>query len=162
MPDEHPDRPRRCTTFVEDYVELSSPTADVRARFIDDGRWLEPLANAAQEDGDAVRLAVGPAWAWGPLSRKVRVRVLGRRERSDAVVITLSWEPVALPSLFPILSGDLEVAAVGVKLTRMTLSASYEPPLGEVGEALDRAILHRVAQSTVRSFLRQLAKTFDE
>ncbi|HLX77297.1 MAG TPA: hypothetical protein VKR27_00305 [Acidimicrobiales bacterium] len=162
MPEDRRRRPRRYTTFVEDYVEVPGSTADVRARFVNDGKWLEPLANAAQEDADVVRLAIGPAWAWGPLSREVRVRILGRRERDDSVVITISWEPVTHPSLFPILSGDLELAPIGGGLSRLTLSASYEPPLGEVGEALDRAILHRVAQSTVRSFLQRLAKTLGE
>jgi hypothetical protein len=159
MQDPRPSRPRRNTTFVEDYIDFPSPTPGVRDRFVDEGKWLEPLANAAQEDGDAVRLAVGPTWAWGPLAREVRVRILGRRERGDAVVITLSWEPVSHPSLFPILSGDLELAPIGGGISRLTLSASYEPPLGEVGEALDRAVLHRVAQSTVRSFLQRLVKT---
>ena len=77
-------------------------------------------------------------------------------------MITLSWEPVAHRSLFPILSGDLELAPIGGGLCRLTLAASYEPPLGEVGEALDRAVLHRVAQSTIRSFLQRLAKTLGE
>jgi hypothetical protein len=40
---------------------------------------------------------------------------------------------------------------------RIALSASYLTPLGELGRRLDRAVLHHVARSTVRSFLSRLA-----
>ncbi len=39
----------------------------------------------------------------------------------------------------------------------LTLAGSYRPPLGSLGEVLDRAILHRVAAATIRSFLAQVA-----
>jgi hypothetical protein len=51
------------------------------------------------------------------------------------------------------LSGDLELAPLEPHSCRLTLAASYIPPLGDLGRALDRALLHRIAQSTVRSFL---------
>jgi hypothetical protein len=39
----------------------------------------------------------------------------------------------------------------------LTLTGAYRPPLGGVGAALDRALLHRAAAATVRSLLSQVA-----
>ena len=39
----------------------------------------------------------------------------------------------------------------------LTMAGSYRPPLGSLGEALDRAVLRRVATATIRSFVAQVA-----
>jgi hypothetical protein len=36
-------------------------------------------------------------------------------------------------------------------------AGAYRPPLGSLGQAVDRAILHRVADATVRTFLIRVA-----
>ncbi len=51
---------------------------------------------------------------------------------------------------------DLTIAPAGAG-TVLTMAGSYRPPLGSLGEVLDRAILHRVATTTIRSFLAQVA-----
>jgi hypothetical protein len=33
------------------------------------------------------------------------------------------------------------------------MSARYRPPLGMIGRALDKALMHRVAEATVKDFL---------
>lgn len=148
---------RRSLIFVEDFIELPCPTSSIRDRFVNDGEWLAPLANAAEADGESLRLRIGPGWAGGRLTREVQTTILGHRTRENALVVTISWQATSYPSLFPVLVGDLELANIGAATCRLTLSASYRPPLGEVGMTLDRALMHRVAQSTVRSFLERLA-----
>ena len=36
---------------------------------------------------------------------------------------------------------------------QLAISARYDPPLGAVGRAIDRALLARVAEATVKDFL---------
>ena len=120
------------------------------------------MANAAEEDGETARLRIGPTWGGRAITREVHVRQVGKRQRGDALVVSLAWEPTTHSRLLPVLEGDLELAPIGEGLCRMTFSATYVPPFGEVGHALDRALLHHVGQSTLRSFLQRLAKTFDE
>jgi ribosome-associated toxin RatA of RatAB toxin-antitoxin module len=67
-----------------------------------------------------------------------------------------------LPDLFPVLDGELEVAPLDPERCRVTLTASYVPPLGEVGRQLDHALFHRVAHSTVRAFLDRVADSLEE
>ena len=59
-------------------------------------------------------------------------------------------------SVFPSLEGDLEVAALGPDRTQLAMSARYRPPLGGVGRAIDRTLLHRVAEATVKDFVHRV------
>lgn len=139
--------------FLEDFADITLPFEVMRRRFTGDGAWLAPLASAATKDGEALRMRIGPTWAAGSFSREVRVTLGPSRERDDALVIPLAWESNELRSLFPLLEGDIELAPLGPYSCRVTLAASYVPPLGELGARLDHALLHRAAASTVRSFL---------
>jgi hypothetical protein len=65
----------------------------------------------------------------------------------------LRWEAAAQPGLFPSLDADLEVAPLGPERTQLAMSARYVPPFRAIGRALDRALLSRVAEATVKDFL---------
>jgi hypothetical protein len=161
--------------FIQDFADISRPLGEVRALAgigpsqgegavggtSDDVAWLAALATAAEEDGESLLLRLGPAWAAGHLSRRVRLRLGAVRERGDGLAYSIRWEAAEHPSLFPVLEGDLELAPLGPDQCRLVLYASYVPPLGELGRRLDRALLHRVAESTARSFLRRLASTLE-
>ncbi len=60
------------------------------------------------------------------------------------------------------LDGELEVAPLGPNLTQVGLSASYKPPRGLLGASLDRALLHRVAEATVRDFVKRVAAVLED
>jgi hypothetical protein len=91
----------------------------------------------------------------------VRVNLGVPHERGEALVVPLAWRSSELPGLFPVLDGDLELAPVDPDQCRLTLSASYVPPFGELGRQLDRAVLHRVARSTARSFVARVAASLE-
>ena len=148
--------------FLQESVVVSRPFDEIEDRFVGDGRWLEPLASAAEEDGEALYVRVGTPWTGGPLARKVRVTLGPPHNRGQAIVVPLSWKATTTPRLFPVLEGDLEVAPLGSDQCRLTLTASYEPPLGELGHRLDKALLHNVANSTVGAFLARVAEILDD
>ena len=151
-----PARRRGPLIFVEDFTDVRCRLETVQRRFTGDGSWLESFASAAAEHGETLTMQVGPSWARGRLTRDVRVTLGPPRDRAGAVVVGLAWQPSSFQALFPVLNGDIELAPIDGGC-RLTLSASYVPPMGELGGRLDRALLHRVAQSTVRSFLSQVA-----
>jgi hypothetical protein len=150
-----PERPR--AVLLQDFVDVPCPPEEIRRRCTLDHSWLAELANSASADGEALLLRIGPSWAAGLLTRKVRIRLGPARERGSTVVVPIAWESAEHANLFPVLSGDLEITPLRSNVCRIVLSASYLPPLGELGRHLDRAVLHHVAQSTVRSFLGRLA-----
>jgi hypothetical protein len=154
-------RPTRQAIFLEDYVDVPLRPSSIEGRFLAGGGWLGPLAKSAEDEGETLRIRLGPAWGRGRITREVIVRIRGTRYRGEASVISLTWEDAQRPGLFPVLDGDLELSALGSESSRLTLSATYTPPLGDFGADLDRALLHHVAQSTVRSFLRQVATSLE-
>ena len=94
---------------------------------------------------------------------------LGDDRRIDREVQIEIGEPVSVPSTttklpitwkakhgaraFPRLDGDIEIAALGAGRTQLSMSARYRPPLWMIGRTLDRALMHRVAEATVKDFL---------
>jgi hypothetical protein len=55
------------------------------------------------------------------------------------------------------MDGDIELGPLGPGRTQLALSARYRPPLGTLGRAVDRVLLHRVAEATVKDFLDRVA-----
>jgi hypothetical protein len=157
-----PESRRKDVIFLEDFIDVSLPLEAIRGRCGRHGGWLTALASAALEEGEVLRLQIGPEWAGGRVTRQVEVTVGQTRDRGASCVVPLTWKATGLAGLFPVLDGDLELAPLGSNSCRLTLSATYVPPLGEVGRVLDRAVLHRVAQSTVRSFLAGVAGSLEE
>jgi hypothetical protein len=87
---------------------------------------------------------------------RVQVRELAWTDRSAGLAIR--WEATGPGGgLFPVLDADIRLAPAGEDVTLLTMAGAYRPPLGSLGEALDRAILHRVAVATIRGFLARVA-----
>ena len=96
------------------------------------------------------------------MAREIRVTLGPPRDRGIAVVVPVSWQSSGLPALFPVLDGDVELLPRNPDYCRVSLFASYVPPFGQLGGQLNRALLHHVAQSTVRSFLVRMAESLED
>jgi hypothetical protein len=112
------------------------------------------LANASQsawDDGLTVMIRVGPSV---PLTRLVRAQFRDLVDHGETAVLTLRWEVIGPGAgLFPVLDADITLIPAGQEATLLRLDGSYRPPFGLLGAAIDRAIMNRVADATVRSFL---------
>jgi hypothetical protein len=75
--------------------------------------------------------------------------------------VPISWKATFPERLFPVLVGKVELAPVDTKVTRLTVSGMYEPPLGRLGALIDDAIMHSVAEATVREVTESIAKQLD-
>jgi hypothetical protein len=51
------------------------------------------------------------------------------------------------------LQGQLEIYPLTATETQLDFSGEYDPPLGVVGDAVDAAIGHRVAEASVQRFV---------
>ena len=147
------------TMLLHDFIHVPVGAARVRDQLLaDHGEWLSPLASAAAGEGERLRLRIGPSEALPMLAKTVAVSVGEPLERGEFTVVPITWHATGTPGLFPVLSADLEITALDADLTQVTLHGRYQPPLGALGRRLDRLLLHRVAELSVRSFLRQLAE----
>lgn len=139
--------------FARYYVELDLP-ADRAEAVLANGSvsWLPGLVEAANRHGDALMAEVG----FGEdvrIARRVAVSLGEPIRMPTKTVLPLHWEAAEGPGLFPSLDADLEIAPMGAGATQLAVSARYVPPLGRLGRVIDRALLHRVAEATIKDFL---------
>ena len=74
----------------------------------------------------------------------------------DRTTIPVGWSASGPAGMFPALDADIEVAELEDGRCQLAISARYEPPLGAVGRAIDRTLLARVAEATLKDFLDQV------
>ena len=140
--------------FVRYYLELPLPPARVEEVLLGAApEWLSNLAGEAQRRGDGLLAEVGVGPLGARLGRRVAVQLGKPVEFPSMTSLPLTWEPLGMDGLFPRLEADLEVGPLGEDRTQLAISARYRPPLGVVGRAADRVLLHRVAEATVKDFL---------
>ena len=139
--------------FVRYFVELALPSDAVEVAFEEPESWLPVLADAATLRGHDVLSAVGFGES-RRLEKKVRLE-FGRPVALPAkTLLPMRWRPRGGgEGLFPVLDADLEIASMGPEATQLAISARYEPPFGAIGRLIDRAVLHRVAEATLKDFL---------
>jgi len=75
--------------------------------------------------------------------------------------VPVTWKASFPEKLFPMMTGKVELAPVDGRITRLTVSGMYEPPLGRVGKELDDALMHRVAEATVRKLAETIAERLE-
>jgi hypothetical protein len=92
------------------------------------------------------------------VSKLVRVHSRDLASTEGSVGLAIRWEATGPGGgLFPVMDADIRLVRAGERACVLTMWGVYRPPLGALGEALDRAILHRVAAATLRDFVAQVA-----
>jgi hypothetical protein len=92
------------------------------------------------------------------VSKDVTISIGAVREekgprRSPVTHVDLVWEAQGSPRLFPVMSADLMAYPLSATETQIDLRGHYDPPLGVLGDAIDLAVGHRVAEAAVHRFV---------
>jgi hypothetical protein len=148
-----------CRVFIgaELRLDVGFNAAQARLANMARGGLLLRACDDAYRDLGAGLARVGPLGAAPGLSRLVAVRFTDMTVHEDFAVVAIRWEATGQGgALFPALDADLKVAPAGDRATLLAVSGVYRPPLGGLGAGLDRVLLHRVAQATIRAFTHQI------
>lgn len=90
------------------------------------------------------------------LGRDVVVE-LGEFQPVEALrsVLPVSWHAASGHVLFPTVAATLEIAALSLHppMVQVTLAGAYDPPLGPLGDVIDWALTHRMAEAVVHRFV---------
>lgn len=151
--------------FLSDFVHLAVAFDELAPILLDaDAAWLLHLgrssgpagARTLTRDGElaAVEVKVGPSRGVARLT--VAVTAGRPRSHDKTVVVPILWEPKALDRLLPTLEADLTLSDQGDDVSRLAISARYHVPLAIVGWELDQVGMHRVAEGSIRQFLKQV------
>jgi hypothetical protein len=151
--------------FVGDEMRLDVGYAIARERLmrLADGGTLLSTSEDAYDHAAAGLAKVGMPG----LSKLVRVQVRELTRTEGSAALAIRWEATGPGGgLFPVLDADITLAPAGDAgdfgdagdgATVLTMAGVYRPPLGALGQALDRALLHHIALATIRGFLAGLA-----
>jgi hypothetical protein len=139
--------------FARYFIELPIDPERVEAALLrGPDTWVPGLAQEANHRGDSLLAEVG----FGDdvrIARQVAIAFGDPVRMPTKTMIPLHWSATGATGLFPALDADLEIAALGPARTQLAMSARYVPPLGALGRAIDRAVLFRVAEATLKDFL---------
>jgi len=72
---------------------------------------------------------------------------------SPVTRISLAWEAAHATAFFPVMTAELSLWPLTATETQLEIEGAYRPPLGIVGNAVDAAVGHRLAEATVHRFL---------
>ncbi|HXF37258.1 MAG TPA: hypothetical protein VNO17_08775 [Actinomycetota bacterium] len=145
--------------FVRYFSEIPLPLERVEAALLEDPHaWLPGVAQRAEDRSRRLLAEVGFGEAFR-IDKQVEISLGEVLRRNGTTLLPMSWKVTGAESLFPKLEADIEVAALGPGRTQLAMSARYTPPLGALGRAIDRALLHRVAEATIKDFLDRAAES---
>ncbi|MHB8589440.1 MAG: hypothetical protein ACYDA0_11380 [Candidatus Dormibacteraceae bacterium] len=114
---------------------------------------------ASLDDSGEARVGPHVAGVW--LSKKVAIEVGEPAVSGDWSEVPVTWKATFIEHLFPVMVGKVELVSVDARTTRLAVRGMYDPPLGRLGKHLDDALLHRVAQATVKNVAETIGKTID-
>lgn len=143
--------------FVTEEVTVPVRLEDATARLTHLINWrtLHHACHDAYDQGLSALTRVGPA---PEFSKLVRVRFGEPARRGTVVTVPMRWEATGTTGgLFPVLDADLLLSGYGPDQTRLRLTGSYRPPFGRTGQALDHAVLHHLANASVRFLVSDMA-----
>jgi hypothetical protein len=148
--------------FVRCFTELSADHSAVDAALTTDVQdWLPGLMSRAEESGERRLAEVGFGHAVR-VERCVEVFVGAPARVESTTILPIAWRPAGGQALFPAMSAEIELAPVGEDRTQLAIGATYTPPFGLVGRVADRALLHRVAEATIKDFLDRVRDRLQE
>lgn len=144
--------------FVKYYTHLEGAFSDLAAAFTEQNLLLKEWGIGAYRDGEGLSARIGLGGSETPLvAKNVDVRLEDRYASADKAVLSISWTATGPTALFPRMQADLILEPLGPDLSQLSLQGSYAPPLGAPGKLLDRWVLHRVAEASVKNLVDRVA-----
>lgn len=74
-----------------------------------------------------------------------------------ATKLSLEWQAASHPRIFPLMKATLVIFPLSTTETQLELRGDYQPPMGKLGEVIDDAVGHRLAEASVTRFIREVA-----
>ena len=144
--------------FVRDEVPIDVGFEVARERLANLDSWFLTASDHAYGEGFAGLARIGPRGSTPAMSRLAEIRFQSLATGDGRPGLALRWEARGPGGrLFPVLDADLTLTPAGENAALLTLAGAYRPPLGGLGAELDRLLLHRVAEATIRNFLERVA-----
>ncbi|MGA3184709.1 MAG: hypothetical protein ABSE52_08955 [Candidatus Dormibacteria bacterium] len=149
--------------LVSDFVQIDRPFDAVRDELVTAGPgWLAESLVAAYEEGEQLSLRVISSIGPIRVGKRVWAELGEMVVKPDRVTQPLRWRASGATGLFPAMVAELEFTPMGTSMTSISFMGRYVPPLGPLGREVDRMLLHRLAEASVRALLARVAERFSD
>ena len=139
--------------FVQYFSEISKPFERIVDVLPEVLVRLDELGEDSYREGEELLVLIGYRTYKVAAAKAVRLQAGTPIREQSSIRIPLSWAATGTPRLFPKMTADLMMFPLGDQLTQIRFEGVYQPPLGAVGRMLDRVILHRVAEMSVKDLV---------
>lgn len=149
--------------FVRYYVTIDRPIEDCRRVLMESpDEWLPNLVQRSQGPAEQLLARMGFSVLAVDVRKKAVVELGRPLLLRDWLHIPISWEAQPVSDLFPRFEGELQLVPIGPAETKLALAGTYDPPLGDVGRAVDNLLMHTAAEATVKDFVESLGKRLEK
>jgi hypothetical protein len=146
--------------FIYYYVHIDRRFEETEPALLRMLSGLQGWADDAYRKGERLETWVGTRGR--RVAKTVEITCESPSRGATETWIPVRWEATGAAALFPSMDADLIVAAVGPSLTQIALRGTYRAPFGKVGKAMDRMVLHRLAEASVKTLLDRIAVVLEE
>ena len=147
---------------VHCYDYVNRPYLTVRDALAKDPQGIFQRATVttaarASAIGAELHVAIGPV----AVSAEIDIAIISVDDATElgqpATRLVLEWSAKHRAAMFPTMRATLSIYALSPTETQLDLLGTYDPPLGIVGDAIDKVILHRIAQASAHHFVRDVS-----
>ena len=114
-------------------------------------------AARASAIGAELHVKLGPV----AVTTEITIRIVSVEDTTElgqpATRIVLEWNATHRSSMFPTMRATLSIYALSPTETQLDLLGNYGPPMGVVGDAIDKVVLHRIAEASAHHFVRDVS-----
>jgi len=125
---------------------------------------LQNATNSAASRASSLAASLKVGMAGVQIGVDVRVYVQRVRDEqgiaglSPVTCVELAWEAERAPGLFPSMQAELCAWPLSAMETQLEIRGDYRPPFGAVGNAIDAAVGHRIAEASIHRFLDEIVE----
>ena len=146
--------------FVYYYGDVHGTLAEVALLISDSQSEWSAWARLAVRRGEELRSRIDPG-GFVP-AKGIEIEVGRSERRAGSVIIPIKWKATGVGPIFPVMNADIVLQPIGHTDVQVAIRGSYDPPLGGFGRLLDRAVMHRLAEASAKSFVDQLCNAVTE
>jgi hypothetical protein len=147
--------------FIYYYIQIGRSMDEVEPRFRSFFTSFSSWAESAYRDGEDLRASISVGKGPAVVAKTVRLQVKDPVTTDTETTVPIVWEATGATALFPKMEGHLILAAVGPDHTQLSFRGTYDPPLGAFGRALDKVLMHRLAESSVKGFVDRIGSALE-
>lgn len=149
--------------FVRYYVTIDRPIEACRTVLLESpDEWLPNLVQRSQGPAEQLLARMGFSILAVDVRKKAIVQLGKPLLLRDWLHIPISWEAQPVSDLFPRFEGELQLVPISPTETKLALAGTYDPPLGDIGRAVDNLLMHTAAEATVKDFVEQLGRRLEK